>query len=468
MVKSTRAERASDSFIALEHLNPVHASHPSSQDDKLASELSIIYLPPENLRESPRNARTHSGKQIAQIQRSIEKNGFVNPVLVDEDHLLIAGHGRLLAAKRLSLSTIPVIVLSGLSPMQKRQLAIADNAIAANAGWDLDKLAIELKEFVVLEDFEPLSIGFEPAEIDRILFDQEDNSADPADVLPRPVAKVVSSFGDLWLLGQHRLLCGDARSTADFERLMAGDQAAMAFTDPPYNVRINGIVGRGERKHEEFAMASGEMDEAEFAAFLQVTLGNAAAASKDGAVHFACMDWRHIATLIKVGRDVYGDMLNLITWVKSNAGQGSFYRSRHELIGAFRVGDAKHLNNIELGRHGRNRSNVWHYAGVNAFGKGRLDDLAVHPTVKPVGMIVDAIKDCTRRGDIVLDCFAGSGTTMLACERTGRKARLIEYEPRYIDATIRRWQDFVRKDAVHAETGLTFDEMASADDRQVR
>jgi DNA modification methylase len=393
-------------------------------------------------------------------------NGFVNPVLVDEEAVLIAGHGRLMAAKKLDLSSIPVIVLQGLSDMQKRQLAIADNAIAANSGWDLEKLALELSDFVVLDDFEPLSIGFEPAEIDRLLFEQEENSADPADALPTLEKRVVSTFGDLYSLGGHRLLCGDARVRADFDRVMNDDLAAMAFLDPPYNVRINGVVGRGERKHDEFAMASGEMSEDEFASFLKTTLGNAAAVSSKGAVHFDCMDWRHIGTLIDVGRDVYGDMLNLVTWVKSNAGQGSFYRGQHELIGVFRVGDAAHLNNIELGRHGRNRSNVWHYAGVNSFGKGRLDDLAVHPTVKPVGMIVDAIKDCTKRGDIVLDCFAGSGTTMLACERTGRRARSIEYEPRYVDATIRRWQAFTRKDAVHVETGRTFDEMAAAAEKE--
>ena len=234
----------------------------------------------------------------------------------------------------------------------------------------------------------------------------------------------------------------------------------MAFLDPPYNVRVKSVVGRGRIKHAEFAMASGEMSASEFTAFLKETLGTAANVSKDGAVHYVCMDWRHVAELIEASRDVYGEILNLAVWIKSNAGQGSFLRSQHELIGVFRVGEAKHLNNVELGRHGRSRSNVWHYAGVNTFRAGRLDELAVHPTVKPTGMVMDALKDCTRRGDIVLDTFAGAGTTILAAERVGRRAYSLELEPKYVDVAIRRWQAFTRRDAVHADTGQTFEDVA--------
>ena len=235
----------------------------------------------------------------------------------------------------------------------------------------------------------------------------------------------------------------------------------MAFLDPPYNVRVRDIIGRGRIKHAEFAMASGELSSAEFVAFLNDTLAAAAAVSCDGAVHFVCMDWRHIGELIEAGGAVYDEMLNLVTWVKSNAGQGSFYRSQHELIGVFRVGQELHLNNIELGRHGRSRSNVWHYPGVNTFRAGRLDDLKSHPTVKPVALVADAMKDCTRRGDIVLDTFCGSGTTILAAERVGRRAYTLELEPRFVDVAIKRWQAFSRKDAIHADSGLTFDEVAS-------
>ncbi len=234
----------------------------------------------------------------------------------------------------------------------------------------------------------------------------------------------------------------------------------MAFLDPPYNVRIKGVVGRGRAKHDEFAMASGEMSRPDFTDFLEETLGNATSVSRDGSVHFVCMDWRHVGELIDAGRKVYGEMLNLAVWVKSNPGQGSFYRSQHELIGIFRVGEARHLNNVELGRHGRSRSNVWPYAGVNTFRTGRMDELAAHPTVKPVTMVADALKDCTRRGDIVLDTFSGAGTTVLAAERVGRRGYAIELEPRYVDVAIRRWQAFTRRDAVHAATGQTFEEVA--------
>ena len=252
----------------------------------------------------------------------------------------------------------------------------------------------ELAELLIDEDLDISITGFEPVEIDQIAIDFEEDTSDPADTVESEwlAAPVVSKPGDIWELGEHRLLCGDARNAGHIDRLMLGKRAAMAFLDPPYNVRIKSVVGRGRIKHAEFAMASGEMSPSEFTAFLEETLGNAASVSRDGAVHFVCMDWRHIGELIEAGREVYGEMLNLVVWEKTNAGQGSFYRSAHELIGVFRVGDAKHLNNIELGRHGRSRSNVWHYAGVNTFRAGRMDELAAHPTVKPVAMVADALE----------------------------------------------------------------------------
>src|SRR5262249_41441022 len=271
----------------------------------------------------------------------------------------------------------------------------------------------------------------------------------------------VSRPGDLWQLGHPRLLSGDARGAVDLARLMGGAQAAMAFLDPPYNVRVRDIVGRGRVKHSEFAMAAGELSRADFVEFLKRTLAAAASVSRDGAVHFVCMDWRHIGELLEAGGAVYDDVLNLAVWVKSNAGQGSFYRSQHELVGVFRVGEEPHLNNVELGRHGRSRSNVWHYAGVNTFRAGRLADLESHPTVRPSARAADARKACPRRGDIVLDTFCGSGTTILAAERVGRRAYTLELEPRFVDVTIKRWQAFTRKDAIHVETGLTYDEVAS-------
>jgi 16S rRNA G966 N2-methylase RsmD len=426
----------------------------------------------DHIKPHPRNARTHSKKQIRQIADSIQAVGFASPVLIDEHGVLLAGHGRLEAAKLLGLKTIPAIVIDGLSDARKRALRLADNRIAQSAGWDREQLANELLSLpeLLLDDGLDITVtGFEPAEVDALLTDFEDDSADPADDLdPSLLAgPAVSRPDDLWQLGKHRLLCGDARNFTHLNKLMGRERAHMAFLDPPYNVRVRDIVGRGQVKHQEFAMATGEMAPEVFTSFLTETLGLTARASVDGAVHFVCMDWRHIGELVTAGRAVYDTMLNLVTWVKSNAGQGSFYRSQHELIGVFRFGNSPHLNTIELGRHGRSRSNVWKYTGANTFRSGRMDDLRAHPTVKPIALIADAIKDCTRRNHIVLDCFCGSGTTLLAAERVGRQARGLEIDPRFVDVAIRRWQAFTGRDAIHAETGLTFEDVAADGDDRV-
>lgn len=428
--------------------------------------MPIVQLfPIAALKPNPHNARTHSKKQIRQIADSIAAFGFVVPILTDEARNIIGGDGRYQGARLLGLKQVPVIVVQGLSEAKRRALALADNKIAENAGWDREKLAVELPELSELLIEEGLNIsitGFAAPEIDQLTADFEEDPFDPADTVDPgwSSAAPVTKRGDLWGLGDHQLLCGDAHSESDLARLMSGGQAAMAFLDPPYNIRIRHVVGRGRIKHNEFAMGFGELSRAEFVEFLKAALGAAASVSCNGAVHYVCMDWRHIGELLEAGGKVYGDTLNIAVWVKSNGGQGSFYRSQHELIGVFRVGDMPHLNNVELGRHGRNRSNVWHYQGVNTFRAGRMDDLKSHPTVKPVALVSDAMKDCTRRGDIVLDTFCGAGTTILAAERVGRHARAIEIEPRFVDVAIRRWQAFTRRDVIHAESGLTFDELA--------
>jgi DNA modification methylase len=427
----------------------------------------------DQIKLNRRNSRTHSGKQIRQIANSIVAFGFTNPLLVTEDGTLIAGEGRYKAAQLLGLAKVPVIVLAGLSPARQRALAIADNKIAENAGWDRERLAIEIPELAALLETDGLDVsilGFEAVEIDQLVTDFEENSADPEDSIASTWLqdRAVSKPGDLWVLGDHRLLCGDARSTADIARLVAHGRADVAFLDPPYNVRIGGVVGRGRTKHSEFAMASGEMSSADFVRFLGTALNAAASVSREGALHYVCTDWRHIAELLAAAKPVYGDTINIAVWVKSNAGQGSFYRSQHEFVGIFRVGQAPHLNNIELGRHGRSRSNVWHYAGVNSFRAGRMEELRAHPSAKPVALVADAIKDCTRRGDVVLDTFCGSGSTIMAAERVGRHARALEIEPRFVDVAIRRWQAFTRRDARHAESGLSFDEIAAEGSRAPR
>jgi DNA modification methylase len=359
---------------------------------------------------------------------------------------------------------VPTIVVSGLSDAEKRALAIADNKIAANAGWDRSTLAAELGELATLLPEISLDIsitGFDAAEIDALATDFADPERDPAEEIPAvSEAEPVAQAGDLWKLGEHRLLCGDACDKATLQTLMGDDQASMVFADPPYNVRIAATVGRGRTKHREFAAASGEMSRAQFVAFLGRWMKLAIAHSANGSVHFVCIDWRHLGEMLSAGGEVYHELKNIVVWVKTNAGQGSFYRSQHEFILVFKNGDAPHRNNVELGKHGRNRSNVWTYAGVNSFRAGRMDELSVHPTVKPVGLVADAIRDCSRRGEIVLDPFMGSGTTILAAERVGRRGYGLEIDPLYVDVAVGRWQSFTGRDAILTATGQTFDEVA--------
>ena len=430
--------------------------------DKIRRRDCLLLI--RQIKPNPRNAHTHSNAQIRQIAESIKAASFGAPVLVDETFTLIAGHGRFKAAELLGIEKIPAVQLLGLSEAQKRVLALADNKIADHAGWDRERLAIELPELAELLTKEGLDIsltGFSPAEIDQLQIDFEEDSEDPGDEIDRScqTGPLVSRRGCLWILNRHRLFCGDARSEANLDRLIGSDRAAMAFLDVPYNVRVRSIGGRGRTKHPEFAFASGEMSRPEYVEFLLSALGNCNGVSRDGAVQYVCCDWRHVTEIIEAGRLAYGEVLNIVVWVKSNAGQGSFYRSQHEFIVVFRVGKSPHLNNIQLGRHGRSRSNVWNYRGVNTFGAGRMDELRSHPTVKPVALVADAMRDCTRRHDIVLDTFSGSGTTIMAAERIGRRAYAMEIEPRYVDVAIRRWQAFTRKDAADSESGCTFDQL---------
>jgi DNA modification methylase len=425
--------------------------------------LTIKHMPIAKIKPNAQNARTHSKKQVRQIANSIREFGFVNPVLIDEADTAIAGHGRILAAQELGLVEVPCIVVPGLSDAKKRALMLADNKIAANAGWDREKLAIELPELSSMLEVEGIEIsitGFEIPEIDQLITDF-DEEPDPDNAFEAPEGNSVSQTGDIWLLGQHRLSCGNARNAADVERLMDGHKASMAFLDPPYNVAVSSIGGRGGVKHREFAEASGELSETKFVEFLTETLGNAAQVSSASSLQYVCMDWRHVGELWLAGKKIYSRHVNTAIWVKTNGGQGSFYRSAHEQIMVFQVGPGPHLNNIELGKHGRSRTNVWSYPGVNTFRKGRMDDLRVHPTVKPVALVADAMRDCTKRGDIVVDLFSGSGTTILAAERVGRRAYVMEIDPRYVDVAIRRWQGLTGKDAILESSSLTFEEMAT-------
>ncbi len=419
--------------------------------------LRIEYRAPDQLKPYPRNARTHSKKQIRQIAESVRQFGFTNPIIIDSEGMILAGHGRAQAARLLGLSSIPCVRIDHMSPEQKRAYILADNKLAQNAGWDEEILAKELEFLLESEiDLEIGVIGFETHEIDRLIDGLAvEEAGDPADdVLPELPEKnaTVSREGDLWILGDHRLLCADATDEASFERLMEGERAQMVFTDPPYNVPIDGhVCGLGQTRHREFAMAAGEMTSDEFAYFLQTAFHHLAKHTTDGSIHFICMDWRHMSEVLKAGEAAYSELKNLCVWVKDNGGMGTFYRSRHELVFTFKSGNAPHLNSFELGQHGRYRTNVWQYRGLNSFKAGRTDEFALHPTVKPVAMIADAIKDVSERGGVVLDCFGGSGSTVIAAHKTGRRARVMELDPVYVDTIIRRWQIFAKDNARHAE-----------------
>lgn len=414
--------------------------------------LEVVYRPLASLTPDPRNARTHPKRQIEQIIASIRSFGFTNPILADEHGKLIAGHGRLRAAREMGLPEVPVIELAGLTEAQKKALRLADNKIALNAGWDVEILKLELAD-LSLPDMEiDLQLtGFSSGEIDVILAGSEDPEDDvipevPADVRVRP--------GDIWRLGEHRIGCGDGRDEA-FLATIVGDGARVdcAFLDPPYNVKINGHAN-AKGRHREFAMASGEMTTDAFRAFLRETLTACERVSRNGAVHFVCMDWRHMDDVSSVATSIYGDLLNICVWNKSNAGMGSLYRSKHEMVFVYRVGDVPHTNAVELGKHGRNRTNVWDYASVNSMRGSRREDLTLHPTVKPVAMVADAICDVTRQGELILDIFLGSGTSLIAAERVGRRFRGLDIDPAYVDLAMRRWTDITGKEPllVHRDT----------------
>ena len=423
-----------------------------------AQALAVSYISPEEVKPYQNNPKKHSEKQITQIINSIKEFKFNNPILIDENNVLIAGHGRLLASKHLQIKEIPAIRLTHLTESQKKAYRIADNKLTENGAWDTDLLKIEFEEIQKLNLDLNLDItGFDNQEID-LLFNPPPPADNKLNKIPYiPEKEIVSKAGDIWQLGSHRIICGDALERITFERLLQDKHAAMVFTDPPYNVKINGhVCGNGAIKHKEFAMASGEMGSNEFTEFLSANFKLLKEFSKNGSLHLICMDWRHVEEISRAGH-VYDEFKNICVWNKTNAGMGSLYRSKHEFIFVYKNGEQKHINNIELGSKGRYRTNIWDYAGVNTFKNTNL--LKLHPTVKPVELIWDAILDVSKRGDIVLDSFLGSGSTLIACEKSHRICYGIELEPLYIDTTIRRWQELTGKDAIREGDGKTYKEL---------
>ncbi|WP_306461774.1 site-specific DNA-methyltransferase [Salinarimonas soli] len=428
--------------------------------------LKVVYRPLATLLPSARNARTHSKRQVHKIAASLRQFGFVSPILIDAAGEIIAGHGRLAAAQEIGLAEVPTICLDHMSEADRRAYRIADNRLAELAGWDEEILRLEFIDLAAIDLDLPEITGFETPEIELIVDGPATAKAgrpDPLDELPAiPEGTAVTRLGDTWQMGDHAARCGDARNPADYAALMAGELAALVFTDPPYNVAVDGHVGGlGRTKHREFAMASGEMSKPQFIAFLRDVFACMADASSDGSIHFTCIDWAHLHEMLEAGHAVYDELKNILVWAKTNGGMGSLYRSQHELIPVWKKGRAPHVNNVQLGKYGRYRTNVWTYAGVNTFRRGRMEELSAHPTVKPCALVMDAIKDCSKPGSLVLDPFGGSGTTLIAAQKTRRRARLLELDPLYVDVVVRRWQALTGLEARHATTGQTFAAVAA-------
>ena len=424
-------------------------------------DLSIVYRDPAAVRPRARNPRTHSKRQIQQIAASINEFGFLSPILIDGEGWIVAGHGRNEAAKLIGMTAVPTIQVDHLTPEQIRAYVIADNQLAAKAGWNRQLLALELKELSINFSFDVTLTGFEAAEIDLLIGELGQSEPDAADDVQEAdrSAPAITQPGDVWVLGHHRLLCGDATKRESYETLLGTDRAQMIFTDPPYNVPVDGHArGLGKIRHHEFPMAVGEMTPAEYTGFLKSSFQNIAEFSRDGSIHAICMDWRHLREIHDAADGIY-DLKNLCVWVKSNGGMGSFYRSGHEFVFIYKRGTDPHINNVELGTYGRNRTNVWNYPGVNSFGKDRDVELAMHPTVKPLALVRDAILDCSKRTGIVLDAFAGSGTTLVAAENSGRRGYGIELDPYYVDTTLTRFRKNFGIEPVLSKSGKEFEEV---------
>lgn len=420
-------------------------------------ELKVLYKNPKELKLNPKNSRTHSKKQIQKIAKSIDKLGFNNPVLIDADDVIIAGHGRVLAALELGLTKIPSICLNHMTQEQIRAYVIADNRLAQEAGWDKEILKIELEFLMNLEpeiDFDATITGFDIPELDLIInpegletIKNGESKASDAQFMENviDIPKRVNK-GDLWRLGEHLLYCGNSLEEASYKILMQNELAQVVFTDPPYNVKVKGNITK-QKRHEEFEFASGEMSKDEFTGFLKKAMNLQSKFSIDGSIHYQCMDWRHVTEILEAGSQVYSSLKNICVWDKTTAGMGSLYRSQHEFVFVFKNGEKSHINNIELGIHGRYRTNIWKYKGMHASNPQAKVLVKLHPTVKPVAMIMDALLDCSSIGGIVLDSFGGSGSTLIAAERTKRRARVIELEPKYCDVILFRWENLTGKSA---------------------
>ncbi|MEJ6785591.1 site-specific DNA-methyltransferase [Aminobacter sp. Piv2-1] len=419
-----------------------------------ANHPELELMPIDRLRVPKRALRKVSERHIERVVASIGEFGFVGAIVVEADLTVLTGQVRLEAARRLGFSELPVIRVDHLTPAQVKAYRIADNKLAEGVAWDTDALRLEFEEILILDsDYELELTGFSTGELDLVL-DPSDRT-DPADESEIvPAAFAITRIGDIWQIGPHRLICGDTKDPQTWQRLMQGRQARLVVTDPPYNVAIDSIMGLGATRYREFAEASGEMSADQFEQFLATSLSAMSEHLVAGGLIYSFMDWKHIETLLSAGRSQGYDLFNVAVWNKMKGGMGSFYRSAHELCAIFKKPGAAHINNIELGRHGRNRTNVWDVPGFSSFGRNRDKSLADHPTVKPVELIVDIIKDASRRDYIVVDGFCGSGTTLIAAQKSGRVAYCAELDPLYVDVALRRFEERFGIKAIHAQTGL--------------
>jgi DNA modification methylase len=428
----------------------------------MKSFLTITDVPVASIRPYPNSPRVHSKAQRKKAKKLIQHHGVATPLLVDANHQIIDGHLRWEVAQELGLETLPCVIIPSRNEANNRDLRLAINKLPEDTRWDREKLFIELSSLVEIK-YDLELTGHDQGAIEIIL----DYEPTPRNVvedapLPIPDRPAVTKPGDLWLLGPHRLRQGDACNPDDVADVVGDAKVRVVFADFPYNCRIGGFVsGLGQPKHREFPQASGEMSAEEFFRFKKRCLEVLINHLIDGAIIYACMDWRNIRSLISAGEALGLDLKNICVWAKTAAGMGTFYRSQHELIAVFKYGTAEHINNFELGQYGRSRTNLWSYRGMTGFSKDRKDLLKVHPTVKPQIMVADAIRDVSKRGDVVFDPFSGSGTTLMAAHETGRVCCTIELDPLYVDAAILRWQAATGIDAVLAATGETFDEIAA-------
>ena len=434
---------------------------PQLENSLKTNSSSLVWIPLDDLSIPKRQLRLHPKSQIKKIAESLEKFGCVAPILVDQHNNVVAGVARIRAARLIGLQTILAVRIEHLTDEEIHLYRIADNRLAEDSDWNSPELKLEFEDLIVLGQDITIT-GFDQPETDIILSDgspapdrADEIRAVDTDTVP------VTRLGDTWQVGAHRIHCGDAQNSAVFSELLGGEEVKAVFTDPPYNVSVaSHIGGLGRHKHREFVMASGEMSPELYSAFLKNTVENAVRSAIKGAVLFVCIDWRSSDTLKRAADAIGLEALNLCVWNKTNGTMGSLYRSKHELIWVFRVPGAGHTNNVQLGKHGRNRSNVCDYPGANTPGSDSNRDLALHPTIKPVALIADAIRDVTNRGDIVLDIFGGVGSTLLAAERTGRQARLIELDPCYVDAALHRIREHTGLCIHLKQTGQSFDKVS--------